>query len=446
MLSPVDRLIGYNHTPAEAGIKIALEYASLHGFNFESISPPDNPAKASYTFKQDDLESISSLQRTCFEGSSSLGLSVASSLVSILGNSQVRPADYLSLVNKLATSFLRSYYTAEYLLRAFSYDAIVLFNGRFATVKGAVLAAQKLSIPIFYHERGSSKALFSLRSYQPHDRVQVQKDICKAWKKLGLKSGNKIAKEFFNAKKCGQDKGWTTFKENMVPGRSTSIISVAKERSKTGKIITFFSSSEDEFLSVADAFKRSKFEWNGQGEALIAIAKSAKKHGHAVVLRIHPHLQKKSEEDMAKWDNLIFVDEKQDIVIVESGSPVDTYELIDSSDLVIVHGSTVGIEAIYWGKPVVTVSDSFYDLIGASIYKPQTIKDLDKLIGGMQDLSVCPDSALPYGFYMSTFGVDFQLYKPDTLFQGKFLGHDLNARTRRHKVMSAIKRNMFGRS
>ena len=38
--------------------------------------------------------------------------------------------------------------------------------------------------------------------------------------------------------------------------------------------------------------------------------------------------------------------------------------------LVVVHGSTVGIEAVFWGKPVIVVSDSFYDLIDASIYKP----------------------------------------------------------------------------
>lgn len=439
-LTAVRRMIGYNYTPAAAGIKIALDYAYLHGLNFESISPPGDLANINYTFNHSDLESIFSLQRASFEGSTSIGVAVASSLVTILRNSQVRPVEHLSLVNKLANSFLRSYYIAKYLLDESKYDAIVLFNGRFAAVKGAAIAAQRLDIPIFYHERGSSKDLFSLRPYQPHNRVQVQRDICNTWKCVDRNSGRKIAETFFYDKKAGRDKGWTTFKQNMVPGQSTSWLSVAKNISRTGKIITFFSSSEDELLSVSDAFERSPFEWNGQDEAFIEIAKSAKKFGHALILRNHPHLQKKSDDDRAKWDNLSFMDDKRDIVIVESGSPVDTYELISSSDLIIVHGSTVGIEAVYWGKPVITVSDSFYDLIGASIYKPQAVADLDDLIGRIQDLSVRPDSALPYGYYMSTFGIEYQLYKPDTLFRGKILGRDLGAKSRRLKAISAIKR------
>jgi len=442
VLTPVDRLVGYNYTPTAKGIQLALQYASLHGLSFESISPPILPANPSYTFKQNDLESISSLQRACFEESPSLGLSVGSSLVSILDNSQVRPADYLGLVNKLATSFLRSYYVTKYLLRESGYDAVVLFNGRFAAVKGAVLAVQRLSLPIFYHERGSSKDLFSLTAYQPHDRVEVQKDICTAWNSLEDSKKNKIAESFFCDKKAGLDKSWTTFKENMASGRSMGCINDAKQRSKSGMIITFFSTCDDELLSVADAFKRTKFEWNGQDEAFAAIVESVKKHGHALILRNHPHLQNKSEEDRSKWDNLLFMDDNNNVIVVESGSPIDTYELIDSSDLIIVHGSTVGIESVYWGKPVITLEDSFYDSIGASIYKPQSIKELDELIGGIRDLVVRPDSALPYGFYMSTFGTEFQLYNADTLFRGRFLGCDLGARTTPHKIISAIKRKM----
>jgi hypothetical protein len=441
-VTPIHRLLGYNKTPSDEGIQIALKYAALHGLNFESISPPDNALSINYAIGQDYLDSIIALQRACFEGSPVFGVSIASSLVSMTENSQVSPREYEAIVNKLAASFARSYYIANYVIEEGEIDAIVLFNGRFASIKGAVLAAQMQGIPIYYHERGSSKDLFSLRCYQPHDRVAIQQEISITWENSRSGRAKAIAEDFFRSKRLGNDTAWTSFKQGMQSGHVNSCIDIAKKKSKTGKIVTFFSSSEDEFISIGDAFERSCFEWSGQVEAFKAVAKSAEKHGHALILRNHPHLQKKAAADRLKWDTLSFMNNKHQVVVVESGSPVDTNELIEASDLIVVHGSTVGIESVFCGKPVITVSDSFYDSIGASIYKPKTLECLDSLISSPSRLVVSPESALPYGYYMATHGSQHQLYQPATLFRGKFLGYELCRTTKRHELMSAIKKNL----
>jgi len=57
----------------------------------------------------------------------------------------------------------------------------VVFNGRYASTKGAVLAASEANIPVYYHERGATKDLFSLHSFQPHDRIALQRDIVRIW-------------------------------------------------------------------------------------------------------------------------------------------------------------------------------------------------------------------------------------------------------------------------
>ena len=176
----------------------------------------------------------------------------------------------------------------------------------------------------------------------------------------------------------------------------------------------------------------------GQDKAFQAVADSAHHHGHALILRNHPHLQKKSKLDRNKWDHPSFIPSSSNVTIIKSSSTVDTYELIDASDLVVVHGSTVGIEAVFWGKPVIVVSDSFYDLIDASIYKPFTLVELDSLIGNLGNLMVDSDSSLPYGFYMASFGIASVLYKPKNLFLGSFLGFDLQQKTLRHKLLSFV--------
>lgn len=439
----VRKMVGLNHTPAQKGIKAAQKYASLCGVNITILDTSDLQLPDDYLLEPESLTSLSSLQNTYFCGSNLLGISLVSSLVSLTGNSLVNPGDHKSLVNNLAIGFARCYSLISNLLDHGGYDAIIIFNGRFASVKGAVLAANHLSKPIFFHERGCSAEKFTLRDYQPHDRIRIQADIREQWAQVKCNpSALGIADNFFVSQRAGKEQGWTSFKEFMTPGASGSLISQARARSssKKGRLICFFSSSEDEYVSTEGVFESSGFEWKGQDEACCALAKAADKYGHSLVIRNHPHLQYKSDVDRAKWDNLEFLDDHRNITLIKSDSFVDTYELVDACDLVVVYGSTVGIEAVYWNKPVVIMSDTLYDEIGVSVYKPLSIDELDALIGNIDTLWVDQNSSLPYGYYMSTFGADFQLYTPSSLFKGKFLGVNLNRRSVSRRLASRIKK------
>lgn len=438
-LSFLHLLLGYTSTPASLGIRTSRRVAKQKSLPFTVIEAPSRVSSVQLAIDSALLSSIAALQQACFSGNTALGLSVASSLVSMTKNSRVIPIEYQSLVNDLATSFARSYDMANILLDSKDYEALIVFNGRFASVKGAVMAAHQRNIPIYYHERGSSPASFSLRKFQPHDRVAIQKEIDDVWNKNKSDSTIVIAKEFFDCKNAGTDKAWPSFKKEMIPGKARSIFQLAKEKSRTGKVICFFSSSEDEFISVTDSFDRSSFEWISQCDAFVALLGLAEKYGHSLVIRNHPHLVKKANADKSKWDNLEFLEHKHRVVIVRSDSNVDTNELIMLSNLVVVFGSTVGIEAVYAGKPAITLSDSFYDCIGASVYKPKSIDELDGLIASIDSLQTDPESALPYGYYFSVFGTHYQIYRPTGFFQGSFAGKDLGGTTKRHRLAAMVK-------
>lgn len=433
------RIFDPAYNPASKGIRAARQYDSLCSLSLKFIDVSDFKLPADFVLGSDSFESLDSLRRTCFYDNNIFGISLVSSLVSLTSNSAVNPSDHRTLVNDLANGFARCFHLISNLLASDGYDALVLFNGRFASVKGAVLAAAQLSKPVFFHERGCSMEKFSLKDYQPHDRIRFQEDIREHWNKANKgKAAIQIAKDFFVSKRAGKEQGWTSFKDKMIAGASSSIIADARSRTRPaiGKVICFFSSSEDEYLSTEGVFETSGFEWQSQSQACAALAKAADKNGHSLIIRNHPHLQYKAHADRAKWDNLEFMEEPHKAILIKSNSAVDTYELIDYCDLVVVYGSTVGIEAVFWGKPVIAMSDTLYDEIGASIYKPLTYNELDALIGCIDNLLVDQNSALLYGYYLSTFGASFQLYKPSTLFRGKFLGIDLAQR-------SAIRRLAF---
>jgi hypothetical protein len=445
-------ILNINHRPVRKGIHVAKKFAALYGLNLGFLDPfccrlPDCDSILEPVM----FESLDSLNRACFYGSNTFGISLVSSLVSLTRNSLVNPSDHKKLVEDLATGFARCFYLIGNLLSAGDYDAIVVFNGRFASVKGAVLAAKHLSIPSFFHERGCSMEKFWLRDYQPHDRVRFQADMRDGWLSSSKDAfALSMAKDFFESKRVGKERGWVSFKDRMVSGASHSIISniKSKTRSKHGKIICFFSSSEDEYVSTEGVFEVSGFEWKSQENALIALASAAFKYGHSLVIRNHPHLQSKAFADRSKWDDLEFIKDHTHLTLIKSDSSVDTYELIDLCDLVVVYGSTVGIEALYWNKPVVVMSDTLYDEIGSSIYKPLTVDQLDNLISNIDRLLVDPLSCLPYGYYMSTFGISHQLYSPVSLFSGNFIGVNLARRSLFHRGASRLKKAFkgFGRS
>ena len=204
------------------------------------------------------MKSIADLQTATYKNSTCLGLSVASSLVSLVKDSQVLPSNYSDTVNKLATSFVRSYHISRSLLDAANYDAVVLFNGRFASVKGAWFAAKQGNLPIFFHERGSDKSSFSLRSCQPHDRVKIQEEMLHHWEKNKVDSAKKIGANFFLSKRNGLDKAWVSFKKNPNKLNYIYVLTPKGITEKTKLTLNFMKRKMAEYDELKAELKKNK--------------------------------------------------------------------------------------------------------------------------------------------------------------------------------------------
>jgi hypothetical protein len=129
-----------------------------------------------------------------------------------------------------------------------------------------------------------------------------------------------------------------------------------------GNLVTLFSSSPDEFFALADTYAFGEF--STQGEVAIALAEICRILGKRFLIRLHPHLRFKPESWREEWD---FAElEQQGAFVIGPAEACDSYALAKASECVVTCGSTIGVEAAYFGTPSLAVGSGYYSEIGAA--------------------------------------------------------------------------------
>jgi hypothetical protein len=120
---------------------------------------------------------------------------------------------------------------------------------------------------------------------------------------------------------------------------------------------------------------------------------------------------------------------------------------MESVDMIVTFGSTMGVEALYWGTPSLLLGEAYYSTIGG-LLKPNTHEEACVLISKIEKLNsnekdVNRGNALKFGYWSLMYGEPFRYFKPSGLFQGTFTGDKISA-----NVLSRVllKSYMFFRS
>ncbi len=358
----------------------------------------------------DSLEDLINYRFGTFQA----GIGVASSLVSDTRNSRPDPAANRPAIVSMIRSAVSVYEFTKSVLNRGNFDRIYIFNGRFCNHRAVMDAASEFEIEVFFHERGANQYLYHVIPHMPHDLSRMQESIRNNWaRNKSDPSARELASSYFTDLRKGVVHGWLSYtgnqKKNLLP---------AIDPSK--RVISYFSSSEDEYVSVGDLIK---FEgWKTQLEAVNDLIDICKQDPDILLfIRLHPHKRDKSAADQQRWLSLA---KHENVTVVSFDSDVDTYALIERSEIVVTAGSTVGLEATFMGRPSITVGPSAYSELGAT-YQPHSRAELESLIASKP--SPLPvEGVLAYGHYMITFGTKFKFYEPESLFKGKFLGVDLH--------------------
>jgi hypothetical protein len=279
-------------------------------------------------------------------------------------------------------------------------EEVLFFNGRTSNVRPLYDISKALKIEFHSLELIKSSDLdYRVNKFKnslPHDIEFHDQRMSETWNDSSTTLDEKI--------EIG-----SSFFENRRKGILTRDRKVYTNNQRSGELpnkwnneidnIVIFSSSEDEFASIGDIFE-SKALFPSQEKGLKEIFDNFNDDETVhFYLRVHPNLN----EVNYQYHKRLYDFEKnyRNVTVISSSSTVNSYTLMDAADKVIVFGSSTGVEACYWGKPVILLGGSFYYYLDVA-YKPSTVDEIYGLI--KNELTPKPKiDAIQYGYYLMNY-------------------------------------------
>jgi hypothetical protein len=167
-------------------------------------------------------------------------------------------------------------------------------------------------------------------------------------------------------------------------------------------LVSFFTSSDDELIAVSEEWRSPwKDQINCAKELLTFFGES---NSHDLIIRVHPNMSRKSRIDRNRWRDLkkLFPDQ-----IILWDQDIDSYTLMNKSAAILVHGSTMGIEAIFHEKPTGLLCHTRYDKI-ISAQNLFNVTDIASWINNNFDMPIeakeNAEKSLVWGNYLNLAG------------------------------------------
>ncbi|MEM6318760.1 MAG: hypothetical protein AAF960_13895 [Bacteroidota bacterium] len=344
-----------------------------------------------------------------------IGQGVASSVISRLGNFRIDGDKYQKLIETKLRSAIYIYLNYKYYLEKHQFDALYVYNGRALQDRPIIQLAEKRNVNYYTFVNGANLTKYRLypNSYI-HDYATIQQEIVDEWEREpDLKKKIAVAETFFDQNKMGVNKDIPQYVKNPV----SNLLPENFDQNKVN--ITIYNSSEHErwvFRSWGNTL------YNYQNDAIKSIANAFTDHPNVhFYLRAHPNLSNVSNEQVDEILNL----DLPNLTVIPPKSAINSYTLLGQSDKIISFGSTIGIEATYWGIPSILYGKGTYDIVDYA-YLPNSLDELKSLILDT-DLPPKPKiNAIKAGYHMKNNGVDLQLASVATIKNTRFEGKELS--------------------
>jgi len=261
-------------------------------------------------------------------------------------NQPLRRWIYRQLANRYREHSLFVYVAISRLLVKGHLDRLEFFNGRIVPTRGALLAARRVGCDFSVLEvSGRDRHLTVTANSSVHDIDFKQEELRRFLLQPDLDRQSGI--DFFESRRKGvetNDKSFTTHQKQ------------GKLQRTNRPVLAIFTSSADELkISGAQWFTRAS---QNPVEFIVELAERIGRE-FDVVVRMHPNQAgDKTGAASAMIETLSAIPYIQ---LIPPTSSVSTYELLDLACAVLTFGSTVGLEATYWGKPSILVGRALWD-------------------------------------------------------------------------------------
>jgi hypothetical protein len=180
-------------------------------------------------------------------------------------------------------------------------------------------------------------------------------------------------------------------------------------------------------VAIGDNWRYSFYSTQLEGIQRLIASLGDQTHDFHIYVRIHPNL---TDIDNEQTRGLAALDAPF-VTVIPPDSSISTYALLRSCEKAVSFGSTIGVEATYWGVPSILLGPAFYRDLGAT-YNPRSHDDFMQLLA--RDLPPRQrEPALMYGHYQATFGRPYRHYVSSDHMRGTFRG----SRVRQNGVVVA---------
>lgn len=366
--------------------RVGLPSGRMHPLGVRSTLPPESLP---------DFRDLTELKAFSWNGLD-VGLSVASSLISRLHDTNPDLRGHQAYIKSLVSTSVGVCAAMGEHLDRIRPELVIVFNGRFSFLRAAVSAARQRGIRVRFHDRGQLMRYLMFDGCSAHDISFLNEDIKRVSGRMDEdRDGSELAARWYENSRAGR----TRFV--YIDGQVKGVLPAGFDSQKTN--IAVFSSSPYEVAAIPG--------WENpiygtQQKALESIFSALNDGTVHFYLRVHPHLRGMDNQDRRDIARL----SGSNLSVIEPESQVDSYSLMEACDKVLSFGSTIGIEAVYWGKPSILAGRSIYEDLGAC-YRPGSHEELVAMLRAR--LEPRPrELALRYGYWLSKGGEPFEHLQP----------------------------------
>jgi hypothetical protein len=272
------------------------------------------------------------------------GSALANEIVTLTQDRNLSIRNNRSLILKMIRSYLEIYSATQSEISKNKIDRVLLFNGRFLHERAVWDASKDLNVEILLFE--TTRNRLHVRALGFHNRINNQKLIIEHWNNSDETIENKITESNI----------W--FEE--MNGKRNPFFTDTKVQSKRDKpFLVYFSNSDDEAIGFWDTWSENLGKQIDCVQNLQDIF--AKQNKYDLIIRLHPNLLNKTDNEIKSWLNL---SQKPNSEFIGPNERISSYELLEKSVGVITFGSTMGIQAAHALKPVLVLADCKYDELG----------------------------------------------------------------------------------
>lgn len=367
---------------------------------------------------QQDFNSVNELKLYRYDDEP-IGYGVASTLISRYRDHRFDTHVYQHDVSNILKTSVHVYETLKQYFEKFTPDRVYIFNGRVASHLPAVLLCNKMGIDFYTYEVANSMGRYKLwKNATTHNMEMFHKEMEEIWS-AGGSDREKIANSWFEKQREGSKEGlMISYIQHQTKGALPDGFAPDKRN------IAIFNGTIDEYAGI-EGYENSIYspdETAGIGEILQSFEHDNR---YMFYLRVHPHMKGLSRSKNSQLRDIDALASRfRNLRVIWPAEVIDSYALLDACEKVITFGSTLGVEAAYWGKPsILAGGHGIYKKLGC-VYVPKNHEELVKLVA-QDNLPPLPaDLALKYGYWQlsSHTGIPFKYFKQTGRHSGTFDG------------------------